>query len=81
LEEKKKGDFTVQQHKKKKEVIEESHHQVVVPPDVGDEEKKALDQTGGDATSACKENFKSTSYFFKSDDLALEKTLKHMFLT
>jgi hypothetical protein len=48
---KKKGDFTVQQRKKKSEIIEENHHQVNVPLDVGDEEKKALEQTGEDATS------------------------------
>lgn len=45
------GKFTVQQRKKKREIIEENGHQVTVPPDVGDEEKKALKQTGDDATS------------------------------
>lgn len=48
---KKKGNFTVQQRKRKREIIEESHHQVNVPSDVSDEEKKALEQTGEDATS------------------------------
>ena len=48
---KKKGDFTIQQRKKKREIIEENHHQVNIPPDVSDEEKKALEQTGDDATS------------------------------
>lgn len=51
MEEKKKGQFTIRQRKKKKEIIEESHHQVNIPPDIGDEEKKALEQTGDDATS------------------------------
>ena len=50
-EERKKGQFTIRQRKKKREIIEESHHQVILPPDVGDEEKKALEQTGDDATS------------------------------
>ena len=50
-EEKKKGQFTIRQRKKKREIIEEGHHQVNIPPDVGDEEKKALEQTGDDATS------------------------------
>jgi len=50
-EEKKKGQFTIQQRKKKREIIEENHHQVNLPSDVGEEEKKALEQTGDDATS------------------------------
>jgi hypothetical protein len=49
--EKKKGQFTIVQKKKKREIIQESGHQVDVAPDVGEEEKKALDQTGDDATS------------------------------
>jgi hypothetical protein len=49
--EKKKGQFTIVQKKKKREIIQESCHQVDVPPDVGEEEKKALDQTGDDATA------------------------------
>jgi hypothetical protein len=51
VENQKKGEFTIQQRKKKREIIEEGHHQVNLPPDVGDEEKKALEQTGEDATS------------------------------
>jgi hypothetical protein len=51
LDDKKKGDFTTLQRKKKREIIEENHNQVNLPPDVSDEEKKALDQTGDDATS------------------------------
>jgi hypothetical protein len=51
MEKKRKGDFTIQQRKKKREIIEENHHQVNIPLDVSDEEKKALDQTGDDATS------------------------------
>ena len=50
-EDKEKGTFTIQQRKKKREIIEENHRQVNIPPDVGTEEKKALDQTGEDATS------------------------------
>jgi hypothetical protein len=51
LSEEKKGQFTVEQKKKKREIIEESGHRVDVPPDVGDQEKKALEQAGEDATS------------------------------
>jgi len=51
VDDKKKGEFTVQQRKKKREIIEENRHQVNIPTDVGDEEKKALEQTGDDATS------------------------------
>lgn len=47
----KKGEFTIRQRTKKKEIIEENHHQVNIPSDVSEEEKKALDQTGDDATS------------------------------
>ena len=49
--EKKKGRFVVEQKKKKREVIEEGNRRVEVPADVGDQKKKALDQTGDDATS------------------------------
>lgn len=48
---KSKGDFTVEEKKKKREIIEEDHHKVDIPPEVSDEEKKALEQTGEDATS------------------------------
>ncbi len=51
MDEKKKGQFTIEQKKKKREIIEEGGHQVTEPPDVGDQEKNALDQTGEDATS------------------------------
>lgn len=51
MEEKKKGEFTIQQRKKKREIIEESQHKVNIPPDVSEEEKKAMEQTGDDATS------------------------------
>lgn len=51
MEKKRKGDFTIQQRKKKREIIEEGHHQVNIPADVSDEEKKAAEQTGDDATS------------------------------
>jgi hypothetical protein len=50
-EERKKGQFTIRQRKKKREIIEENHHQVNLPPEVSEEEKKALEQTGEDATS------------------------------
>ena len=49
--ENKRGEFTIQQRKKKREIIEEQDNQVNVPPDVGDQQKKALDQTSDDATS------------------------------
>jgi hypothetical protein len=51
LKEKKKGEFAIVQRKKKREIIEEGHRQVDLPSDVGDEEEKALAQTGDDATS------------------------------
>jgi hypothetical protein len=44
------GQFTVWQKKKKREIFEEKGHRVEVPPDVGDQEKKALEQTGDSAT-------------------------------
>ena len=50
-EENKKGQFTVEQKKKKREIFEEGGHRVDVPPDVSDEQKKALDETGEDATA------------------------------
>jgi hypothetical protein len=43
--ENKRGEFTIQQRKKKREIIEEQDNQVNVTPDVGDQPKKALDQT------------------------------------
>jgi hypothetical protein len=51
LKEKKEGEFTIVQRRKKREIIEENHHQVNIPSDVSDEEKKAAEQTGDDATS------------------------------
>jgi hypothetical protein len=50
LGEKKRGQITVEQRKKKREIIEEQGKRVDVPPDVGEQEKKALKQTGHDAT-------------------------------
>lgn len=50
-DEKKRGQFTIMQRKKKREIIEEGNNEVNIPPDVGEEEKKALEQTGDDATS------------------------------
>ena len=47
----KKGEFVVEQKKKKREIIQEGKKQVAIPPDVSEEKKKALDQTGDDATS------------------------------
>jgi hypothetical protein len=49
-DEEKRGQFTIEQKKKKREIIEERKHQVSVPPDVSEEKKKALEQTGDDAT-------------------------------
>jgi DNA-binding transcriptional regulator of glucitol operon len=46
-----KGQITVEQKKKKREIFEESGHRVDVPPDVSEEDKKALKQTGEDATA------------------------------
>jgi hypothetical protein len=50
-EKNKKGEFTIQQKKKKREIIQEGKKQVSIS-DVGEEEKKALEQTGDDATSS-----------------------------
>ncbi len=50
LSDNKKGDFVIQERKKKHEIITEGKKHVDIP-DVGEEEKKALDQTGDDATS------------------------------
>ncbi len=46
----KRGQFTIEQKKKKRELIEEKGKRVDIPADVGEQEKKALDQTGDDAT-------------------------------
>jgi len=48
---KEKGQFIIEQRKKRREIIQEGKHHVDVLPDVGAEEKKALDQTGDEATS------------------------------
>jgi hypothetical protein len=50
-EKNKKGEFVIEQKKKKHEIIQESKNKVDVPKGIGDEEKKALDQTGDDASS------------------------------
>lgn len=50
-EDKKKGQFTIEQKKKKREIIQEGNHQVNIPPNVSEQKKKALKQTGEDATS------------------------------
>ena len=50
MEEKEKGQIATRERKKKREIIEESHHRVDIPTD-NEEEKKALEQTGEDATS------------------------------
>jgi hypothetical protein len=50
-EKNKKGEFVIEQKKKKHEIIQEGKNEVDIPAGVGDEEKKALDQTGDDATS------------------------------
>lgn len=49
-QDKKEGQFTIEKKKKKREIIEEKGHEVNLPPDVSDEKKKALEQTGEDAT-------------------------------
>ena len=46
----KKGVFVIQRKEKKHEIVTEGKKHVDIP-DVGEEEKKALDQTGEDATS------------------------------
>lgn len=50
LSDNKKGYFVIQERKKKHEIITEGKKHVDIP-DVDEEEKKALDQTGDDATS------------------------------
>lgn len=50
-DETKKGQFTIERKKKKREIIEEGKHQVNIPSDVSEQKKKALEQTGDDATS------------------------------
>lgn len=50
-EKNKKGEFTIIQKKKNLEIVQEGKKEVEIPPEVGDEEEKALDQTGDDATS------------------------------
>lgn len=50
-EKNKKGEFVILQKKKKRDIIEEGKLRVDVPSDEMDEEKKALEQTGDDATS------------------------------
>ena len=50
-EKNKKGEFAIQEKKKKREIIQEGKKEVVLPSDVSEEEKKALEQTGDDATS------------------------------
>lgn len=49
--ENKKGQITIEQKKKKREIFEEGGHRVDVPRDVSEEEKKALEQTGEEATA------------------------------
>jgi hypothetical protein len=49
-DEKKRGQITVEQKKKKREIFEEQGRRVDVPPDVSEQKKKALAQTGDDAT-------------------------------
>jgi hypothetical protein len=51
-QEKKNGQIITVQRKKKKEIIEEQNRRVNIPSDVSEEAKKALDQTGDDATSS-----------------------------
>lgn len=48
---KEEGQFITIERKKGKEIIQEGKKKVAIPPYVGDEKKKALEQTGEDATS------------------------------
>ncbi len=49
-EDKERGEFTVERKKKRREIFEERGQRVDVPPDVSEEKKKALAQTGEEAT-------------------------------
>lgn len=51
LDEKNRGQVTIETKKKKREIFEEQKHTTDVPADVSDETKKALAQTGDDSTS------------------------------
>ena len=44
------GEFTIEQKKKNREIFQEQGKQVDVPPDVSEQKKKALKETGEDAT-------------------------------
>lgn len=50
MAEQERGRFTVEQKKKNREIFEEQGNRVEVPPDVSEQRKKALKQTGEDAT-------------------------------
>lgn len=80
LEEKKKGEFAIQQRKKKREIIEEGHHQVNIPPDVSDEEKKAMEQTGDDATSGWWRNNFPTCHLIRKMEATIVSGLSGIFL-
>ena len=47
-----KGKITVIERKNKREIIQEGKKKVNIPPLVGDEEEKALNQKGEDATGS-----------------------------
>jgi hypothetical protein len=46
-----KGTFVIEEKRKKQEIFQENQHQTNVPPDVSDQKKKALKETGEDATN------------------------------
>ncbi|MCW3999703.1 MAG: hypothetical protein NWE93_05650 [Candidatus Bathyarchaeota archaeon] len=50
MTEQERGQITVEQKKKNREIFEEQGKRVEVPPDVSEQKKKALRQTGEDAT-------------------------------
>jgi hypothetical protein len=51
INDKKEGEIIIRERNKKQETFQEQKHQVTVPRKVGEQEKKALDETGDDATS------------------------------
>jgi hypothetical protein len=45
------GEIVIEEKKKNREIFQENQHQTTVPPDVSNQRKKALKQTGEDATA------------------------------
>ncbi len=50
MKDKKRGQITVEEKKKNREIISEQGKEVEVPTHTSEERKKALEQTGEDAT-------------------------------